>query len=129
LLSLSVAIFMIGAIPIYSELSRRSDIWWTPHAMMVPLPASGDRVEIYARGQPFGALLEAGRVRLTDAGASSVLAPSDVGLRFNNWDRVRAARIPSMLVFAAACGISALMFVLVFTGRIAYRGETQAPVR
>jgi hypothetical protein len=127
--SLSVAIFMIGAIPIYSELSRRPDIWWTPHSMMVPLPASGDRVEIYARGQPLGALLQAGRLRIADDGGVSVLATSDVGLRFNNWDRVRAARLPSMIAAAAACAIAAVMFLLVVTGRLVYRGETPAATR
>jgi hypothetical protein len=120
---------MIGAIPLYSELSRRSDIWWTPHSMLVPLPASGDRVEIYARGQPLGALLQAGRLRIAEDGASSVLTTSDVGLRFNNWDRVRAARFPSMLAYAAACAAGALMFLLISTGRIAYRGETPAAAR
>ena len=127
--SLSIAIFMIAAIPLYSELSRRPDIWWTPHSMLVPLAASGDRVEIYARGQPLGALLQAGRLRIAQDGASSVLTTSDVGFRFNNWDRVRAARLPSMLLYAAACGIAALMFLLVSTGRLAYRGETRAAAR
>lgn len=124
--SLSVVVFMIAGIPLYSELSRRPDIWWTPYAMLVPLSASGDRVEIYARGQPLGALLQAGRVRISEDGGSRVLAPDDVGLRFNNWDRVRAARFPSMLAYAAACGIAALMFLLVSTGRLAYRGERPA---
>lgn len=48
-----------------------------------------------------------------------------IGLRFNNWDRVRVERIPLMLVYAAACGISACICVLVLPGRLAYRGERQ----
>ena len=43
-------LFFIAAVPLYSELSRRSDIWWTPHAMIAPFAESKDRVEIYARG-------------------------------------------------------------------------------
>jgi hypothetical protein len=122
--TLSVALFFVAAIPLYAELSRRSDIWWTPHAMLVPLAESKDRVEIYARGKPLAALLQAGQLRIAEDGGSSTLATSDVGLRFNNWDRVRVERLPLLLVDAAGCGVTACLFLLVLTGRLAYRGET-----
>jgi hypothetical protein len=50
--TLSLVFFFIAAAPLYRELSGRSDIWWTPHALLVPLVESKDRVEIYARGNP-----------------------------------------------------------------------------
>jgi hypothetical protein len=118
--SLSLAFFFVAAAPLYREFSRRSDIWWTPLTMLVPLADSGDRVEIYSRGKPLAALLRAGRLRIEGEGGSSTLATSDIGLRFNNWDRVRVERIPLMLVYAAACGISACLLVLVLSGRLAY---------
>ena len=121
--TMTATLFFIAVIPLYRELSRRRDIWWTPPTMMVPLPQSADRVEIYARGRPFAALLESGQVQLLDDGRASVLAPGEVGLRFNNWDRVRAAQLPGLLIAAAACGAAALMFVLLVAGRLAYRGE------
>src|SRR5438876_10013400 len=120
--SLSVTVFLIAAVPLYTELAQRSDIWWTPHAMAVPFTESTDRVEIYARGKPLAALLQAGQLRIAEDGGCTVLAPSEVGLRFNNWDRVRAERLPLLLVYAAVCGVTALMFLLVLTGRLAYRG-------
>jgi len=123
--TLSLALFFVAAAPLYGELSRRRDFWWTPYAMLVPLAGSADRVEIYARGKPLAALLEAGRLRIAEDGGSSSLATSDVGLRFNNWDRVRGERLPLLLVYAAACGVSACMFLLVVAGRIAYRGERE----
>jgi predicted xylose isomerase-like sugar epimerase len=58
--------------------------------------------------------------------SGTVLATSDIRFRFNNWDRVRAQRIPVLLVYAAACGFTALIFLLLVTGRLAYRGEKEA---
>jgi len=123
--TLSLVLFFVAAVPLYGELSRRSDIWWTPHAMLVSLADSKDRVEIYARDKPLAVLLQAGQLRISEDGALSTLATSDVGLRFNNWDRVRVERLPLLLVYAASCGVTACMFLLVLTGRLAYRGERE----
>ena len=121
--TMMLSLFLVAAVPLYTELSRRSDIWWTPRAMMVPLAESANRVEIYARGRLLTALVEAGQIQMAENGRTSVLTPGEVGVRFNNWDRVRAARLPLLLVNAAGCAVTALMFFLVVTGRLAYRGE------
>ena len=123
--TLCLVFFFGAAAPLYRELSRPSDIWWTPRTMLIPLAESRDRVEIYTRGKPFAALLQAGQLRIAEEGGSSTLATSDVGLRFNNWDRTRVARIPLMLVYAATCGITACLFLLVLSGRLVYRGERE----
>ena len=123
--TLSLIFFFIAAAPLYRELSGRSDIWWTPHALLVPLVESKDRVEIYARGKPLAALLQAGQLQIAEEGGSSTLTASDVGLRFNNWDRVRAERVPLLLVYAAVCGVTACIFLFVLSGRLAYRGERE----
>ena len=123
--TLSLVLFIVAAASLYGELSRRSDIWWTPYAMLVPLAESTDRVEIYARGKPLAPLLQTGQLRIAEDGASSTLAASDVGLRFNNWDRVRAQRLPLLLAYAAACGVTGCVFLLVLTGRLAYREERE----
>ncbi len=120
---LSVVFFLISAATLYRELSARSDIWWTPYAMLVPLAESKDRVEIYARGKSLAGLLQTGQLRIAEEGGSSTLATGDIGLRFNNWDRVRAERLPLLLAYAAVCGITACIFLLVLTGRIAHRAE------
>ena len=122
-LGLTFAFFAIAAVPLYQEFTRPSDIWWTPHAMLVPLAESADRVEIYARGTPLAELVKAGQLRIGDDRGASVVAAGDVGLRFNNRDRLRAERFPLLVVNAAACGAIALLFLLVLTGRLAYRGE------
>ncbi len=122
--TMSVMLLVVAAMPLYQELTRRSDIWWTPQALLVPLAESADRVEIYVRGRPLAMLLQAGQIRIAEDARAGVLTPGDVGLRFNNWDRVRAERLPVLLVSAAGCGVAALMLVLVLTGRLAYRGGT-----
>ena len=121
---LGFVLFFLAAVPLYRELSQRSDIWWTPRAMLVPLPDSKDRMEIYVRGESLEKLLQAGRLQVAENGVPSTLTASDVGFRFNNFDRVRAQRLPLLLTYAAGCGIAAFMVLLVLSGRLAYREET-----
>jgi hypothetical protein len=121
----TAALFLIPAVSLFSELTRRSDIWWTPRTMLVPLGESKDRVEIYARGELLDALIQAGQLRIAGDTGSSVLQTSDIGLRFNNWDRVRGDRETRLLIYAAMCGVVAVIFFMVLTGRIAYRGEIE----
>ncbi len=121
--ALSLTLFLISAVPLYRALSRPSNIWWTPHALLVPLAKGTDRVEIYARGKPFATLVQAGQLRIVENGGLSTLAPSDVGLRFNNWDRVRVEQLPLLLGYAMMCGVTACLFLLVVSGRFAYRVE------
>jgi hypothetical protein len=122
---LTAVLLLIPAGAIYRELSTRADIWWTPHAMLIPLTASRERVEIYVRGKPIEALLEAGQLRIADQAGSSALAADEVGLRLNNWDRVRAERRPLLLAYAGAVGAGAMLLLLWLTGRLAYRGNNE----
>ena len=121
--TMMLTLFFVAAVPLYTELSRRSDIWWTPRTMLIPLAESADRVEIYVLGQPLTALLRAGQIRIAEGGSMRVLTASEIGLRVNNWDRVRAERLPVLLVSAVGCGFAALMLLLITTGRLAWRGE------
>src|SRR5262245_29112069 len=123
---LTPSLLLIPAVALYSELGRRSDIWWTPAAMAVSLPDSRDRVEIYVRDQPLAILLEHKQVSVADGAMSRVLSAQEIRLRFNNWDRVRAGRLPLLLIYAAACGAAVVLLVLIATGRLAYRGEREA---
>ena len=123
---LTAALLFIPTVALYNELSRRPDIWWTPLAMALSLADSKDRVEIYMRGQPLAGLLDQKRLSITDGAGSRVLRVEDIGLRFNNWDRVRAARLPLLLLYAAACGGGIVLLVLIATGRLAYRREYEA---
>ncbi len=120
---LTAALLFIPAVALYSELSKRSDIWWTPQSMALSLADSKDRVEVYARGQALGTLLDRKQLSMSDGTASRLLTAQDIGLRFNNWDRVRAERLRLLLFYAAACGFGAALLLVIATGRLAYRGE------
>ncbi len=122
-LGLIAVLLLIPALALYRELSRRADIWWTPAAMALSLPAAQDRVEIYVRGTPLGTLVDQKQLWIIDQAGRSAISAQDIGLRFNNWDRIRGARVPLLLLYAAACGAGVVLLVLVATGRLAYRGE------
>src|SRR2546428_292112 len=79
--TLNLALFLVAAVPLYGELSRRSDIWWTPHAMLVPLAESQDRVEVYVHGKPLAALLQAGQLRTSEGGSPWIVKARETLIR------------------------------------------------
>jgi len=119
---LTGVLLLIPALALYRDLSGPADIWWTPPAMAITLAESQDRVQIYARGRPLGAVLDAKQLWIKDEAGSGPLGAHEIGLRLNNWDRVRAARLPALLVYAAACGGGLVLLLVVATGLLAYRG-------
>ena len=124
--AMMLAFFFIAAVPLYQELTRQPDIWWTPRGTLVPLGESANRVEIYVGGRLLSERIQAGQLRIVEGTGTRGVAWSDIGLRFNNWDRIRVVRLPVLLASAAACGAALLMLVLILTGRLAYRGERAA---
>ena len=124
---LTGTLLLIPLVALYSELSKHSDIWWTPATNQLPLAESRDRVEIYVRGRPLGTLLEQGHLAITDSAGPHVLGAQDVAVRLNNWDRVRIQRLPLLLMYSAVVGAGVVVLLLVATGRLAYR-EERAPV-
>ncbi|MDH5198703.1 MAG: hypothetical protein OEY20_15785 [Gemmatimonadota bacterium] len=122
-LALTAALLLIPGLALYRELSRRPDIWWTPLPLALSLSESQDRVEIYVQGKPLGALLEAQQLSVTDKVGSRTLGADQIRLRFNNWDRIRAARLPLLLVYAASSGGGLVLLLLIAASRLAYRNE------
>jgi hypothetical protein len=51
LVAMSLSVLIVTALPIVRELTRRTDIWWTPRTMLVPLADSADRVVFFVHGQ------------------------------------------------------------------------------
>jgi len=121
--TLILTLFLISALPLFRALTQRNDIWWTPQAMALPLSEAQDRVQIFVRNQALSALIESGQLQTMENGSPSVIAPGDVRLRLNNWDRMRAERMPVLLVQAAACGAMAILLIILMTGRLSFRGE------
>ena len=105
------AFFVLSALQIVRFLNQPADIWWTPKALGLPLADTSDRVEVYVRDVGLQEHLKAGRIQLlTDTGATPV-TESDMRLRFNNWDRIRAQRIPSLLTAGIGLGASGVFFL------------------
>lgn len=103
--------FLMSALQLVRFFNQRADIWWTPKPLGVALADASDRVEVYVRDVAMLEHVQAGRVQLTtDTGATPVLE-SDIRLRFNNWDRIRAGRIPSLLGTGIALGASGVLFL------------------
>jgi len=123
---LTAVLLLIPSVALYSELARRSDMWWTPPASALSLTESKDRVQIFAEGRPLETLVEQKQVSITDGAASHVLTTQEIGLRFNNWDRLRGQRLPVLLGYAAACGAGVILLLVIATGRLAYREERGA---
>src|SRR5262245_32462524 len=86
-------------------LGQRSDIWWTPQALAVPLEAGEDRVQIYIGETRLRQLVESGAVLVQDGAGARPLPAGDIRLRFNTCDRGRAQRIPLLLMSAATAGV------------------------
>jgi hypothetical protein len=116
-------LLLIGAIFLFSSglnlvrlWTQRPDIWWTPAGMATPLAASGDRVKIYVRGEPLDDLLSKAQLQLSTESSVAAVAPSEVTLRFNNYDRVRAGRLPSVLSAGVGVGAALVLLVLGMVG-------------
>jgi len=121
LLFLPAAFLLTAGARLYAAFHERNDIWWTPPAMLVPLAQSHDRVAIYVRNTELDDLVAAGRVRLLPDSATGAVTAADIGLRFNNWDRVRAERASSLVISAATAGAAAALllagFITLLVGR------------
>ena len=112
-----IAIFLIPASHLFRFFTQRSDIWWTPKALSVPLLDSSDRVQIYVRGELLREQLKAQRLRVVTDQGPVTLTESDVTLRFNNHDRVRAEQIPTLLSAAGGAGVAGVVLLLTILGR------------
>jgi hypothetical protein len=118
------AVFLLtSSARLYSFFHERPDIWWTPRGAQIGLAESHDRVAIYAGGTELNDLVAAGRLRLQENSVARILTPSDVSMRFNNWDRVRAEQVPMILTYAITAGAAAALLlvglILILTGRLA----------
>ena len=117
----------LGLAQLGRTVFERSDIWWTPMNHALSLDDARDRVLIFVQGRRLEERLESGDLFLhTEAGTVAV-TPSDVVLRFNNWDKIRASRLPIVAIYAAmsAVGLALIVGCLGLGGR--GRTESQKP--
>src|SRR5689334_5223762 len=100
--SLIAILLMIPLVTIANLSAGSADIWWTPLPLALSVATARDRVEIYVRGERLDAVLNQKRLSLSDPTGLRAVEPEEVRLRFNNWDRIRAGRLPLLLACAAS---------------------------
>ena|SRR2546422_940971 len=113
--------FLISCVNLMRFYRVRDDIWWTPVNAPLSLEQSRDRVEVYVRGVPLQNALRSGRLQLTGDSGPASITPSDIGIRLNNRDRVKAGRVPLLVASAAGAGFTGLVLLLGLLGLIPSR--------
>ena len=101
--------FLMSALHIVRFFTRPADIWWTPKTLSLRLGDSSDRVQVYVRDVDLREHVKTGRVQLVTDTGEAPITESDVRLRFNNWDRIRAQRIPSLLGTGIGLGAAGVL--------------------
>ena len=119
-LVIPVGLLLASALKLFAFFQQRSNIWWTPLPMATPLALSGDRVEVYARGTDLRMLVERGQVQI----GGTVISVDDIRVRFNNWDQMRAERIPMLLMYSFTLGAALVLIAFALTGRLGRRPVT-----
>ena len=102
---------------------EQDDIWWTPMGHALSLGESGDRLKIYVRGAPLEEKLAAGEIRMIAGSDRLHLEAGDFKIRLNNWDHVRASRLP--IVAAQGAGLATGIFLIIL-GFLAQRRSQNA---
>jgi hypothetical protein len=92
------------------------DIWWTPKPLALPLADTADRVEVYVRDVALAEHIRGGRLQLVGGTGGTPVQESDIRVRFNNWDRIRAERVPSLLSAGIALGASGVLLLFGLLG-------------
>lgn len=97
---------------LYNLWDQPPGIWWTPQHLAVRLETVGDRLEIFVGSTPLQKAISEGRVSLGGKESSGLpVAESDVTVRLNNYDRVRASRVPAFIGFGAGAGAAAVLLL------------------
>lgn len=111
---------LVSVLHLIAFVRQRRDIWWTPNDMRVPIAQAQDRVRVYVAEEPLLDALKARGLLVAGSGGPTPLRESEVSVRFNNWDRVRAEQIPALASYAAgagAAGVTLLFGVFGWTPR------------
>lgn len=118
--------FLTSCINLVRFYHQRADIWWTPATSPLSLEQSRDRVEVYVRGLTLQNAVQSGRLQLAGDSGSAHITANDIGIRLNNYERVKAERLPLMLMSAAGAGFAGLILLLGLVGWVPSRPRVSA---
>jgi hypothetical protein len=91
----------------------------TPAHLAPPLSSVADRFEVLVGSVPLQKAIADKRLLLAGENGAAALVVPDAAVRINEAERIRAARVPSLLVLSAMAGGALVLFVIgLFTPRI-----------
>lgn len=91
----------------------------TPAHLAPPLSSVADRFEVLVGGVPLQKAVTDKRLMLAGENGAATILVSDASVRINDAERVRAARVPSLLALSAMAGGGFVLFLIgLFTPRI-----------
>lgn len=90
-----------------------NDMWWTPRSMTLPLSEARHDFELLVCGDSLQDHLNRNSLSATDAqGERYDLAPKDIAVRLNNWQKVKSTMLHAAVWSAFMFGISLMSFIV-----------------
>lgn len=116
-----IGIFAVGSnfgVQLYRAFAGNRDIWWTPKIMALPLEETGDEFQLFISGKTIQDHLgNDGIFAVDNNGQRYRVAPKDISVRLNNWDKVKASILAQAVLSGVFFGavIATLLIGLVQT--------------
>ncbi len=121
---LPLVLILIPGLQLVRFFSRSPDIWWTPATQLVSLADGEKQVRVYVRGTPLRSWLASAKLQVVTDSGTAGLSESDVGLRLNHWDQIRAEGIVALLINALMIGFG---LGLALAGLVGIRQRPEKP--
>ncbi len=84
----------------------------TPAHLAPPLSSVSDRYEVLVGGVPLQKAIADKRLMLAGENGAATLVVPDASVRLNDAERIRAARVPSLLALSAVAGGGFVLFLI-----------------
>jgi hypothetical protein len=111
-ITLGALFLVLSLVNIARLYDLRSDIWWTPEEMAMPLTQVSNKLVVTVGGQAIDELAKSSQLAVLGTSGPITVNPSEIKVRLNNYDSVLAARIPVLGVFAAGAGAGLAALVI-----------------
>ena len=111
-----IGILTIGthfALDLYRAFWGNQDIWWTPKSMQLSVDESREHFRLYIGGKSLQKHLAEGSLLALDNNAKQYRVVSkDLGIRLNNWYKVKSSILTNAVLSGVAFGIVITVLVI-----------------
>lgn len=111
-----IGVFTIGSAlltQMYQAFWGDETIWWTPAQLSLTVEETGDRFQMTIGGKALPKHLADGSLFAVDPNGNSYRVVSkDVGVRMNNWDRVKGTLLTQALAASFGFGVSLTLLIV-----------------